>query len=423
VNQLIVIPTHQDDYFLKRPTEVFTIRRNYIDLSYPLGDDRVLGTLYIDIDIKAIDDIFSHLGLYNYNGIQILDATNHLIYTNGVIPQNSIEITELCGSSGWRVIINVDYERATQNIINLVWLIYIIVVVVLLVLLALSIVYSNVFTRPIRNILRGMKQVEDGNFSIKLNVKGQDEIKLLADGFMEMTVKLEKYIQTVFLSKLRLKEAELSTLRARIKPHFIYNSLEIIRMNAIAHDDESTAGLTFHLAEFMRTLIEPGNNEVPLSQELNLLRSYLTFIDICYENRITWKIRVEDELSEAQVLSLMIQPIVENAIIHGIQPLGKGHIDINASREKDDLSIIIIDDGVGMSEGIKEKLTAQLQTVSYDVEANQDGDSIGLKNVHDRLRYTYGNSYGVSINSSPGKGTSITMLLPLRLPEKRNEDV
>jgi two-component system sensor histidine kinase YesM len=423
VNQLLVITTHQDDYFQKRPSDVFSIGRNYIDLSYPLGVDRVLGTLYINVEIKAIDDIFSHLGLYQYNGIRILDAADNLIYTNGVIPKNSIEITELCGLSEWRVFIDIDYQQASQNIINMVWFIYIIVIVVLLILLALSIIYSNVFSRPVRALLRGMKQVEEGNFNIQLHVKGQDEIKLLAEGFMQMTAKIENYIQTSLLSKLRLREAELSALRARIKPHFIYNSLEIIRMNAIANDDESTAELTFHLAEFMHTLIESGNNEVPLSQELNLLRSYLAFIDIRYERRIEWKIRVDDELSETLVLSLMIQPVVENAIIHGIKPMGKGYIDINISREKDDLAIIITDDGIGMDEETKEKLNVQMQSVSHETEAKKDEDSIGLKNVHDRLRYTYGNSYGVSVKSSPGKGTEITLLLPFRLPEKRVTDV
>ena len=422
-NQLIVIPTHQDDYLIKRPVDVFTMGRNYIDLSYPLGADLVLGTLYINVEIKAIEDIFSHLGLYRHNGILILDAEDNVIYNNGVTPKNYFEITEPCETGDWRVIINIDYRRATQNIINLVWLIYIIVIMVLLILLALAVIYSNVFSRPIKALLRGMKQVEEGNFNIQLNIKGQDEIKLLAEGFMQMTTKLENHIQTSILSKLRLKEAELSALRARIKPHFIYNSLEIIRMNAIAHDDESTADLSFHLAEFMHTLIESGNIEVSLRQELNSLRNYLAFIDIRYERRIVWEIIADDNISEAKVLSLMIQPVVENAIIHGINPLGEGHISIKIKREDKNLAIIIADDGIGMDEEIKQKIIAHLHSASPDTEDWQKGASIGLKNVHDRLRYTYGNSYGVSIDSSPDKGTTITMLLPLRFSDEGNRDV
>ena len=417
INRLYVIPTHQDDYFQKRPDSVFTIGRNYIDLSFPLGFEPVLGTLYIDVDIRAIDDIFNRLGLYRHNGIRIMDSGGNVIYSNGVIIKNPFELTELCSPCDWRVIINVDLEQAAGNIINLVWLIYIIVIIILFILLALSVVYSNVFSSPIRAMLRGMKQVEEGDFDIKLNVRGQDEIKLLADGFMEMTAKLQNYIQTSLLSKLRLREAELGSLRARIKPHFLYNSLEIIRMNAIAHDDESTAELAFLLAEFMHALIEGGRNEVPLKDELKLLQSYLAFIDIRYEGRIVWKISAGKELSNAKVLSLMIQPVVENAIIHGIEPHGDGRIDIKISREGDNLVIVITDDGAGMDDETKAKLDAQLDLVSGDTETVTGtdsagaGDSIGLKNVHDRLRYSYGSPYGISIESRPGR-TAITMLLP-----------
>ena len=423
VNQLFVIPTHQDDYFQKRPVDVFTIGRNYIDLSYPLGSEPVLGTLYMDINVQVIGGIFNQLGLYGYNEIRIMDADDNVIYSNDVYTRNYLEITESCSLSGWRVNIRIDMDRITRNIMNLIRLLYIIVIAVLLILLVLSIVYSNVFSRPIKAILRGMKQVEEGNFNIQLHIKGQDEIKLLADGFMQMTTKLENYIQTSILSKLRLKEAELSALRARIKPHFIYNSLEIIRMNAIANNDESTADLTFHLAEFMHTLIEPGHNEVHLSKELNLLKSYLAFIDIRYEHKIMWKINVKEELLRVRVLSLMIQPVVENAIIHGIIPKGKGIIDINIFTEEDVLVITISDNGVGMDEILKERLTTQLESVSQETEAKQEVESIGLKNVHDRLHYTYGNSYGVSIESNPGEGTVITMTLPFKLYGGENGNV
>ena len=424
VNQLIIIPTHKDDYFQKLPIDVFTIGRNYIDLSYAPGVDRVIGTLLMDIDISAIDDIFSQLGLYRHNEIRVLDASDNIIYSNGVEIKKEADIIELCGFGNWRIIIKIDYQQATHNIMNMVWLIYIIVIIVLLILLALSVVYSNVFSRPVRAILKGMKQVEEGNFNIKLNVKGQDEIRLLADGFMHMTSKLENYIHTSLLSKLRLREAELSALRARIKPHFLYNSLEIIRMNAIAHDDESTAELSFHLAEFMQALIGTAVNEVPLREELQLLRNYLAFIDIRYEGSITWEINTSEELEDAQVLSLMMQPIVENAIIHGIAPLGrKGHIDIDIYREENNLSIVVTDNGIGMDEKLIKKLNAQLQSEYSDTEIGQTSDSIGIKNVHDRLYYTYGSPYGITIQSGPGKKTSVTMLLPLNLGGQGEVDV
>lgn len=412
-NQLLIVPTHQDDYFQKRPADVFTIGRNYFDLSYPLGYEPVLGTLFMDIDTGAIDDIFNKLGLYTDNEILILDMDDNVIYSNGVTLKRYFEITEPCGPALWQVIIRIDYLRAIHNIANLIRLIYVIVIAVLFILLALSVLYSNVFTRPILAILRGMKQVEEGKFSINLQIKGQDEIRLLADGFMQMTSKLENYIRTSLLSKLRLREAELSALRARIKPHFLYNSLEIIRMNAIAHDDESTSNLSYHLAEFMHALLETDGNEVPLRHELDLLRNYLTFIDIRYEGRIAWTIDSGPALEEAKVLSLMIQPVVENAIIHGISPKGEGRVYISIAAENENLIIRVMDDGAGMDIKVIEKLNSILRAGYDESEMAHNGDSIGLKNVHDRLRSSYGDPYGISIESIPGK-TVIAMLLPLR---------
>jgi two-component system sensor histidine kinase YesM len=190
-------------------------------------------------------------------------------------------------------------------------------------------------------------------------------------------------------------------------------------MNAIAHDDESTAELSFLLAEFMHTLIEGRDARVPLSRELELLRGYLAFINIRYEGRILWNIDAAPELSEAPVLCLMIQPVVENAVIHGIQPAGKGRIDIRIFREHENLVIAIGDDGTGMDGEALAKLEARLGRETGGAEDAEAGDSIGLKNVHDRLRYTFGSPYGISINSAPGKGTTIVMLLPLTAPGER----
>jgi two-component system sensor histidine kinase YesM len=414
-NRLRVIATHHDGYFQKSNNSVFTIERNYIDLSYPLGIDRILGTLYIDVSTRCIDDIFKQLDVYQNGGIAIFDSEDNLVYGNQVYHNNhknrDLEITGYCENAPWRIVITTDFERSMRNIVNLIRLISVIVVLVLIALLVVSVFYSKLFSRPVRLLLEGMRKMEEGDFKARVKIKAHDEIGQLTDGFYQMAARLEEYIQTSFLAQIRRKEAELSSLKAKIKPHFLYNSLELIRMNAIAHDDGSTAELAFLLAEQMRSSIEPLNETVALSRELDMIRAYFAFIDLRSNHEITWDINRDPSLDDAEVLSLMLQPIVENAVIHGIKPRGRGHIQITAERRGNDLVMRVTDNGVGMDNDTIRKLGIQLQGEFR--EDDESKDSVGLKNVHDRLRYKYGEAYGLLISVDPGPGVSVTMVLPL----------
>jgi two-component system sensor histidine kinase YesM len=181
-------------------------------------------------------------------------------------------------------------------------------------------------------------------------------------------------------------------------------------MNAVDHDDDSTAELTFLLAEQMRSSIDKVGKMVSLSREIETIRQYLTFIDIRYDHSFTWDITMPDPLADAQVPSLMLQPIVENAIIHGLKPKGRGELKIIIEQQKNELRIRVVDNGVGMDEDTVRDLERRLRS---DYDHAEETDSIGLKNVHDRLRYTFGEQYGISIDSAPEKGTAILILLLL----------
>jgi two-component system sensor histidine kinase YesM len=161
----------------------------------------------------------------------------------------------------------------------------------------------------------------------------------------------------------------------------------------------------------MRSSIEPLNETVTLSRELDMIRAYFAFIDLRYNHEITWDINCDPSLGSAQVLSLMLQPVVENAVIHGIKPRGRGHIQITVERRDNDLIIKVTDNGMGMDEDTILKLGGQLQS---EFRREDEGkDSVGLKNVRDRLRYKYGEPYGLSISGALGQGVSVTIVLPL----------
>ena len=430
-NQLILIPTHTDNYFRGNDNNVFTVGRNYLNLARAVGEENILGTLYMDVDIRAIDDIFKQMEIYQTSEIIVTDEFDRIIYANPTHylwqeqnfsphPDNLIELYERSDSMGWQVLIRSDYGSAMGRIVDLINLIYILVAGVLIALLVISILYSRAFLKPIHAVLLGMKQVEAGNFDADIQVKTKDEMGQLAEGFNSMSSQLKEHIETVYLTQLRRKEAELGALKMQINPHYLYNSLEIIQMNAIANDDESTADLVLLLADQMRYSLGRIGEIAQLSREFEILRSYFAFIDIRYDNRIKWEISEDEDLKESQVLSLIIQPIVENAVIHGLKPKGGGHLHISTERRGNDMAITIMDNGVGIDE---EKVTSMMEQLERDDNWNQqwtDTDSIGLKNVHDRLRYKYGKPYGVTVSSQLQIGTSVTLLLPINGKEDGN---
>jgi two-component system sensor histidine kinase YesM len=419
-NRLGFIPTHRDSYFLGSYRDVFTLRRNYLDISHPLGLYRVLGTLYIEVDASVFDAAWRPFESYRKAEIFIADREGNPIYGNPVYwaeressKNRFLEISSPCGLAPWELVFRINYREVTSSAAELLRLIFISVTLILTTLLVLSVFYSRYFANPVKAILAGMKKVEKGCFDLEFKVKARDEIGELAAGFYEMAEKLRAYIETSLIARIHQKEAELSSLKARIKPHFLYNSLEIIRMNAIANDDSSTADLVIHLAQQMRASIDRRDETVPLSRELDLVRGYFVFINLRYDHKVLLEIQVDPALEKVQVLSLLIQPVAENAVIHGIIPKGTGRVSIRIGTEEDCLLITVKDDGAGMDAATLRNLTNLLKN-EYHAEEGRQYDSIGLKNVHDRLRYKFGESYGVSIRSTPGLGSTVTLTMPLK---------
>lgn len=421
-SELIIASPHEDSYFARNRNKVFTIGRNYFDLSLHIGKEEVLGTLYMDISVDMIDNIFEKLSVYNDGEIFVVDSNGLCIYSNK--PEyamkyyeppnkdNIIDIVEKSEKTDWQVIIRVDYSEVMKKINNLVKVLYFIVIVCVFALILLSFGYSRMFSKPVKKLLAYMKEMESGNLDVAIEVKSGDEIGQLSIGFNNMTHELKNYIETSLLAQIRRKEAELNALKTQIQPHFIYNSLEIIRMNAVTNGDSETAGMAYLLAKQLRYLIGEVNETVTLRQELDMVRDYFEFINIRYNHKISLINSVNEKYLDASILKLSIQPIVENSVIHGIKPKGFGKVMILAELKGEDLAITILDNGIGMEEDNVNSIEKHLNNDGIEFKIEQDKISIGLKNVHDRLRYKYGHKYGILVTSKPKIGTSITILQP-----------
>jgi two-component system sensor histidine kinase YesM len=282
-------------------------------------------------------------------------------------------------------------------------------------LILLGILFSRRFTRPILGMMRLMVKVESGYLEPVPDLKRNDELGRLWHGFNRMIARLQWFINDSYISEIKRKQAELNALKSQIRPHYLYNTLEVIRMSAVSNNDEEVADMIHSLSNQLQYTIDYGDEWVSLEQEIKHVKHYFHLIEVRYDRRIELQIDVEDDsLHDAQILKLSLQPLVENAIIHGLRPLGnKGTVQITVERtETNNLTITVYDNGVGIDEAAVERLNRSLQE-----SEGATGKSIGLKNVHERVRQSCGEAYGIVVQSRKQIGTAVLILYPLRTKE------
>lgn len=296
-------------------------------------------------------------------------------------------------------------------------------VVFFLVSAAISIIviliFSWSFSERVGRFHRQMQKAAAGEFDLVENIGGNDEISELYDYLGTMIWEIRRLLAEVYRERIRAeqlkseqKSAEFKMLASQINPHFLYNTLETIRMKARTNGQYEIERLVKMLAKILRKNIQAGSQEVALRAEVELIGYYLEIQKYRFGDRIQYEIQVDPELEEFQVFPLLLQPIVENSIIHGLEiKEGIGHISITASRMEDKVQIVIADDGVGMEEETLERLRKDMES------REQDNTHIGVGNVHRRIRLRYGEEYGVRIESAKGVGTRVEILLPWQARE------
>jgi two-component system sensor histidine kinase YesM len=268
-----------------------------------------------------------------------------------------------------------------------------------------------------------MNRVQKGDLDIDLKIKSNDEIGLVANGLNQMAGNLKSYINRVYLAEIKQKNAELEKLRTQIQPHYLYNTLDVIRMMAITNDDQTTAEMLDSLSAQLKYLIGPSSDTVTLNSEIQNIINYFSLIRIRYDNRFSLDIQIPNDLLNVKVPRLILQPVVENAVKHGLLPKeGEGLIAIYAKNTNKTFRITIMDNGIGMDEGQLKKLQAFIKNTDPGCREGSIWKEIGIKNVNDRIQLIYGADYGLEISSIEGMGTIVNFNLPF-IPEGENENV
>lgn len=278
--------------------------------------------------------------------------------------------------------------------------------------LIISIMFTYSFIRHysarIQTIDQSIQEVQNGNLSIRIPIsKQKDELTTIASSFNSMLDELNEYVDRVYVLGLKQQQAELKALQSQINPHFLFNTLETIRMTAVIDGSKTSSKMIYHLSRLLRYSLQ-SKESVPLYMEIENIQQYLQLVQLQHPNKLEVQIDISKEAEVNAIQRLVLQPIIENYIVHGLQKdRNDNKLAIEAKRQGESIKITISDNGKGIE---KERLETILQHL--EDEENDQIDSIGMKNVHQRLKLKYGEAYGIEIESRENVGTTITLIIP-----------
>ncbi|MBO9597252.1 MAG: sensor histidine kinase [Cohnella sp.] len=290
-------------------------------------------------------------------------------------------------------------------------------VILLVILTLLTNLLNSVILKKLHQLTATMKRVRQGDFRFDLNIRGGGgEVSELAYHFSKMLRKINELIADAVNKKASAKEAELAALRSQIDSHFMYNTLENIKMMAEVDGQMAVSDALTALGGMMRYNMRWTNEHVRLKDELAHIANYVSIANVRFDDRIRLEVDVADEMLEQEILKMTLQPIVENAVKHGLRNK-EMRISIRAELDEGTILITVTDDGAGMSESQLRELNSRIERGESKTNAAENGHAapsggIGLANVHSRIGLHYGKSYGLHVSSVQGEYTSVIIRIP-----------
>ena len=391
----------------------------------------VEGVLYIDVNYKKLFEPMENLVDSNY-GICVMDQTGTPLYEKNMFEQKykgdilgaktllsfdkgekkelkaqyqiSKDIIESCG---WTLYLYKPMKIISTSAKSIAWTVVFVAGICIFIVIAVGYAMSYLLFHRLEKLTENMEQVENGNINVWISSDSDDEIGELIRSFEKMIGKIQFLIQEVYQNQITLKEFEMKALQAQINPHFLYNSLSVINWKALAANEKEISKLTLLLSSFYRTTLNKGNNTITVRDELKNMDSYLEIQLIMHDYSFDIVRDIDSVILEHQMPNLILQPIVENAIGHGIdlKEEGRGCLTISGRQKEKTFLFTIEDNGVGIDE----------ETIQTILTFHTKG--YGIKNVNERIGLMYGEDYGLKIESKVGQGTKVVVELPNCLKE------
>ncbi len=432
---LVLVPPHLSPYYnFAKPELVFGIARLIRD---PNDNKKVLGIVKIDLTSSGVEKILSPVNLSKNARLFITDRAGHRLYPDlnqaEIVPAVTQEQLRLNGEdylsasqqsdyTGLRVIGLIPLRDLRKDANELTQFTLFISLGALLFAGILAILLSRRLSNPIRHLQGKMRQVEQGAFQERAIVSSHDEIGQLAQGFNAMVGEIDRLVKEVYETRLRERDAELSALQSQINPHFLYNTLESINMLALQAGSYEISDVVVSLGKLLRYTVDKQEKAVYLREELRFVQAYLRIQTFRYQDRLQAELMVDSTLELCLIPKLILQPLVENAIEHGIGS-SSGTICLSAHQQHDALILVVQDDGRGLSPETLANLTTKIyaETQATNTLTRHSFDEVrkgfALRNVHQRIRLIYGEPYGLFIESQLEQGSRFILKLPLHLEE------
>ena len=351
-------------------------------------------------------------GLKEEKGMDLKEGTH--------IQEQAIYTVKNLENCDWKIV-GVCYvdEMITEKVSSAVSRLLIVLCLVMGAVFLLGWAFSELFSAPVRQLADDMHRFEKNaeNFVFE-PMAGTTEITTLSNSFEHMVVKIQKLMEQVRQEEITLRKTELKALQAQINPHFLYNTLDIIVWMIENEQKTEAVKVVTALARFFRISLSRGKSLITVKDELEHVRNYLMIQQMRFKNKFTYTIESDDEVLELASLKLMLQPLVENAIYHGMEYMdGDGEIFVRAWQEEKELYLEVRDNGLGMTEEQVESLFTDTAHV-----ASKRGSGIGVRNVNERIKLYFGAEYCLSIESEPDEGTAVKIHLPAVPYEKVLEE-
>ncbi len=402
------------------------------------GTSTEQGILLIDIRYSSLQQILEDITLGNQGYLYMISSEGELIYhpkmqliESGQMTENVSAAMEYrdgsyredyegesrdvsvksVGYTGWKLLSVTPEKGLSLSNLKMRLFVAFVASAMLLALVLINAFISSRITNPIQELEKSVNAIEAGELDTEVYTGGSYEIRHLGRSIGDMAKRIKALMQDIVVEHEAKRKSEFDTLQSQINPHFLYNTLDIIVWMIENEQKQEAVKVVTALARFFRISLSKGKSIISVRDELEHIRNYLTIQQMRFKNKFTYVIDAGEDVMELACLKLMLQPLVENAIYHGMEFMdGDGEIYVQVKKEAGDLFFEVRDNGLGMTEEQVENLLSEKPHVS-----SKRGSGIGVKNVNERIRLYFGERYGLAIVSEPDEGTVIRIRLPAEI--------
>ncbi|MDO4523016.1 MAG: sensor histidine kinase [Eubacteriales bacterium] len=391
--------------------------------------------VFIDLNYSSISKLCENNRMESQGYVYILDSNRRIVYhprqqllygglrtehtddvlLNGqeyeIVEENGVSrlyISRASEKTGWLIIGVADTGELLRKSDQAQLMYLIVAVLLLIVAVIVSGIIANQITRPVQALRRSMEQVQEGHLEAhRVEVEGNHEIASLAHSFNLMSERIDALVKQNQMEQEDKRRMELRALQSQINPHFLYNTLDSIIWMAEGKKNEEVVVMTAALARLLRQNISNEDEKVSIEREILAAESYLTIQKMRYKDKLEYEINIASDIKHEMILKMVLQPLIENAIYHGLKyKESRGILKITGYRVADDVIIEIRDDGIGMDE-------ETLAHIFEEHKVNYHSNGVGVYNVQKRLQLSYGAGYGLTYESHVGTGTCVTVRIPV----------